>query len=122
MSNQPKTIDGKLVTPGMKVYWFSEAPHTLDGVVVDSITEDGSCLCKDDSVPGGELWIPLEWCWSSVYELVKHLADEKIRLMGEPGRLRFRLQQENSRANSLQSEVTRLCVELKIHPLTKQPL
>lgn len=57
----PVTADGVPVTPGMKVFWVSEDPRSIAGIMVEYIT-DADAYWRDR---GEEMGIPLEWAMST---------------------------------------------------------
>lgn len=57
----PRTRDNVLIVPGMKVYWVSEDPKTIDGVTVISIGDGDAEFVSGNEIIG----IPLEWACST---------------------------------------------------------
>lgn len=74
------TLDGVEITVGMKVFWNSGNPRTAEGVVVMDVDEFGATFDDD----GEELWVPLEWAYSSPDALAKAAAPPPAAGAAEP--------------------------------------
>jgi len=59
----PKTVDGIFIFLGMKVYWCSMDPKTIEGVEVTSIGGGDAWYRVQGIVE--ELAVPLDWAYST---------------------------------------------------------
>jgi len=59
----PKTVDGIFIFLGMKVYWCSMDPKTIEGVEVTSI-DGGDAWYRVQGIVE-ELAVPLDWAYST---------------------------------------------------------
>lgn len=76
----PETLDGKRVYPGMKLFWKSEAPISMEGITVFAVYDEGDCTFKDEQE---EIGIPMEWAYSTREAALSHHSKESEETNGK---------------------------------------